>query len=61
MYNITDVTCCGFDADTVFIGTKSGLLYEKDCNFVTFEAVQGKVNALFAADGTLWCAAGESV
>ena len=61
MYNIADVTCCGFDADTVFIGTKEGLFYEKDCNIVTFEAVQGKVNALFAADGTLWCAAGESV
>ena len=62
MYNIADVTCCGFDADTVFIGTKSGLLYEKDCNFVTFEAVKGTVNSLFAAkDATLWCASESTV
>lgn len=62
MYDTAAVTCCGFDGETVFIGTDNGLLMMKDGAFVPFEGICGKVNALFAdSEGILWCACGQNV
>ncbi len=62
MYTTPAVRCCGFAGDNVFVGTDNSLLILKDGQFVPFDAVSGKVNALYAAaDGVLWCASGNDV
>ncbi len=57
MYKTEAVTCCGFDGETVFIGTANGLSFVKDDTLVPFDTICGKINALFAdSQHTLWCA-----
>ncbi len=56
------VTACGFDSETVFVGTENGLLYEQNGTFFPFDAIDGKINALYTdKDGALWCAADQTV